>query len=99
MNKVKSFFVRNKNKVVTAGATIGTFALTSGVSSFAAYSPKPIPTGGSMSWDVLGDLWEYAASMTLDVIQIVASQPLMVAMVALSLIGIGVGLFKRLLSA
>lgn len=60
-------------------------------------TPHPIPSGGNLDFTGLGQMWSWAASMTLDVIQIVASQPLMVAMVAVSLIGIGVSLFLRLI--
>ncbi len=53
----------------------------------------------SMNLDVLGTLWTQAKTMILDVIDIVSAHPLLVCMlIALPLVGLGVGLFKRLVS-
>lgn len=55
---------------------------------------SPVPT---MSLDVVGDVWQSGSSMLTDVIDIVASQPLfIILLVALPLVGLGIGLFKRL---
>lgn len=57
-------------------------------------SPSPVPT---MGLDVVGEVWESGSSMLTDVIDIVASQPLfIILLVALPLVGLGIGLFKRL---
>lgn len=56
--------------------------------------PTPVPT---MGFDVVGEVWESGSSMLTDVIDIVASQPLLIILlVALPLVGLGIGLFKRL---
>ena len=71
------------------------------IASFAAEStPTPIPASGTFSLSVLQDLWTQAAGMIIDVINIVASQPLLVMLViALPLVGIGIGLFSRIKNA
>lgn len=57
-------------------------------------SASPVPT---MGLDVVGEVWESGSSMLTDVIDIVASQPLfIILLVALPLVGLGIGLFKRL---
>lgn len=54
---------------------------------------------GIMNLDVLTSLWTQAKTMITDVIGIVAQHPLLVCMlIALPLVGLGVGLFKRLVS-
>lgn len=59
-------------------------------------SPVPIPVP-TMGLDVVGKVWESGSSMLTDVIDIVASQPLLIILlVALPLVGLGIGLFKRL---
>lgn len=56
------------------------------------------PVAG-MDLGVLTDLWTQAKTMITDVIGIVAQHPLLVCMlIALPLVGLGVGLFKRLVS-
>lgn len=56
--------------------------------------PTPVPT---MALDVIGEVWGSGSSMLTDVIDIVASQPLLIILlVALPLVGLGIGLFKRL---
>lgn len=50
-----------------------------------------------MDLTVLTTLWTQAKTMIVDVIGIVSSEPLLVTLlVALPLVGLGVGLFKRL---
>ena len=52
-----------------------------------------------MDLSVLTQLWTQAKGMITDVISIVSSHPLLVCMlIALPLVGLGVGLFKRLVS-
>ena len=52
-----------------------------------------------MDLTVLGNLWTQAKGMILDVIDIISGHPLLVCMlIALPLVGLGVGLFKRLVS-
>lgn len=56
-------------------------------------------TSSGMDLSVLTQLWTQAKSMITDVITIVSSHPLLVCMlIALPLVGLGVGLFKRLVS-
>lgn len=56
--------------------------------------PTPVPT---MGLDVVGEVWKSGSSMLTDVIDLVASQPLLIILlVALPLVGLGIGLFKRL---
>lgn len=50
-----------------------------------------------MDLSVLSTLWTQAKTMITDVINIVSGEPLLVTLlVALPLVGLGVGLFKRL---
>lgn len=50
-----------------------------------------------MDLSVLGDVWDIALSMLQDVVGLVSQHPLLVCMlIALPLVGLGVGLFKRL---
>lgn len=52
-----------------------------------------------MDLKVLTDLWAQAKIMITDIIGIVQQHPLLVCMlIALPLVGLGVGLFKRLVS-
>lgn len=52
-----------------------------------------------MDLTVLTTLWTQAKTMIVDVIGIVADNPLMVCIcVALPLVGLGVGLFKRIVA-
>lgn len=52
-----------------------------------------------MDLSVLGDVWDIALSMMQDVVSLVSQHPLLVCMlIALPLVGLGVGLFKRLVS-
>lgn len=52
-----------------------------------------------LNLDVLTTLWTQAKGMITDVITIIAGQPLLTCIcVALPLVGLGVGLFKRLVS-
>lgn len=97
------FFKRHKNKVMATAGVASAVSVLSTVSSFATsnptYTPKPVPTAQTMDLSLLGNLWNYAQSMLQDVISIISSQPLLVVMViALPLIGIGIGLFKRIIN-
>lgn len=52
-----------------------------------------------MNLDIIGSLWGVCKNMITDVIGIVSSEPLLVCLVvALPLIGLGVGLFKRIIN-
>ena len=52
-----------------------------------------------MDLSVISSLWSYAVNMIKDVITIVSGEPLLVCLVvALPLIGLGVGLFKRIIN-
>lgn len=52
-----------------------------------------------MDLSVLGTLWTQAKIMITDVIDVVSSHPLLICMlIALPLVGLGVGLFKRLVN-
>lgn len=52
-----------------------------------------------MNLSVLTDLWDIALVMIQDVVALVSQHPLLICMlIALPLVGLGVGLFKRLVS-
>lgn len=56
-------------------------------------------TQSAMDLSVLGDVWDIALDMMQDVVGLVSAHPLLVCMlIALPLVGLGVGLFKRLVS-
>lgn len=99
---VRNFFVRNKNKVLASGAVTSAVALFSSVGSFASstsYTPKAIPTPQTMDLDTLGNVWNYAQSMFQDTLAIISNHPILVTiLIALPLVGIGVGLFKRIIN-
>lgn len=96
MNRFKSFVKRHAKKFLPV---LGIASLFFGsIGSFAAETtPTPIPASGTFSLDVLQQLWTYGAGMVVDTINIIASQPLLVMLViALPLVGLGIGLFSRI---
>lgn len=72
---------------------IGTFATTS------SSTPTAIPAAGDLDLSIVQELWTYGAGMLMDTIAIVSSQQLIaILVIALPLVGIGIGLFKRVIS-
>ena len=99
MGKIKNFFKRHMRKLVVSSA-FAPVSVLSTVKSFAAegeYTINTIPSNGTFDLATLGNLWQMGASMIIDVINIIASQPLLVMLViALPLVGLGIGLFSRI---
>jgi hypothetical protein len=96
LSRIKNFFKKHSKRLgVMTAVSCG---LMGSVGSFAAEStPTPIPSSGTFSLSVLQDLWEQGAGMIIDTINIIASQPLLVMLViALPLVGLGIGLFSRI---
>lgn len=96
------FIKRNKAKFMASGAVAGVTAVLSSVGAFASstptYTPKPVPAAQDMDLSTVGNVWNYAQSMLQDVIAIISNYPLLVTLVlTLPLIGIGIGLFKRII--
>ena len=91
----------NKKKTRVGLTLTACFASLTSVAAFAAEStPTPIPASGTFSLGVLQDLWKQGAGMIIDTINIIASQPLLVMLViALPLVGLGIGLFSRIKNA
>lgn len=72
---------------------IGTFATTT------TNTPTPIPEAGDLDLSIVQETWTYAAGMLMDTIAIVSSQQLIaIIVIALPLVGLGIGLFKRVIS-
>ncbi len=96
MKKFKNFLCRYGRRfgVTTAVAS----GLLGSIAGFCVEStPTPIPSSGTFSLSVLQDLWLQGAGMIIDTINIIASQPLLVMLViALPLVGLGIGLFSRI---
>lgn len=93
---MKKFFKSLKFKVFGSIFGVVTLALGS-VASFADYTVQPIPSPKAIDFSSVGELWSFGASMLQDVIAIISNQPILVALVfALPLVGLGIGLFKRL---
>lgn len=66
---------------------------------FAAYTPQAVPSPQTMDISSVGDIWQYAQSMLQDTLAIISNHGILVALIiALPLVGIGIGLFKRLIS-
>lgn len=66
----------------------------------AAYTPQAVPSPQPMTFSSVGDIWQYAQSMLQDTLAIISNYPILVAIIiALPLLGVGIGLFKRLLHA
>lgn len=96
------FIKRNKAKIMASGAVAGFTAALSSVGAFASstatYTPKAVPQAQDMDLSTVGNVWNYAQSMLQDVIAIISNYPLLVTLVlTLPLIGIGIGLFKRII--
>lgn len=97
---MKKFF-RSHKKFFAVMAICCVFCSVLCVSTFAAEAntPTAIPTAVDMDLSVVQNLWTYGAGMLMDTIAIISSQDLLVIMViALPLIGIGIGLFKRIIN-
>lgn len=97
---MKKFF-RSHKKFFAVMAICFVFCSVLCVSTFAttANTPTAIPTVEDMDLSVVQNLWTYGAGMLMDTIAIISSQDLLVIMViALPLIGIGIGLFKRIIN-
>lgn len=99
---IKKFRAFIKSKKTRACAVMtACFASLTSIAAFASDStPTPIPSSGTFSLGVLQDLWDQGAGMIIDTINIIASQPLLVMLViALPLVGLGIGLFSRIKNA
>lgn len=98
------FIKRNKAKFMASGAVAGLTAAISSVAAFASgtsadYTPKAVPSAQPMDLSTVGNIWNYAQSMLQDVIAIISNYPLLITLVlTLPLIGIGIGLFKRIIN-
>lgn len=95
-------FFRSHKKFFAVMAICCVFCSVLCVSTFATSTtntPTAIPTVEDMDLSVVQNLWTYGAGMLMDTIAIISSQDLLVIMViALPLIGIGIGLFKRIIN-
>lgn len=94
---VRDFFVKHGQKFAVVAPFIGSFA---SIGSFAAsdYSVKAVPSPQAMDLTQVGNVWNYAQSMLQDTLAIVSNNPLLIALlIALPLVGIGIGLFKRII--
>lgn len=98
MNKIRNFFRRYGRRFgVTTAVASGLLGSIAGFCAETGSTPTPIPTSGTFSLSVLQDLWKQGAGMIIDTINIIASQPLLVMLViALPLVGLGIGLFSRI---
>lgn len=96
MKKIKNIVHRFGKRF--GAVTAASLGLMGSIGAFAAEStPTPIPASGTFSLGVLQDLWLQGAGMIIDTINIIASQPLLVMLViALPLVGLGIGLFSRI---
>ena len=98
---MKRFLKRNfkRSKVFLSVFVVCVALFGSVLSSNAAYTVNPIPSPEAINFSAVGDLWQFGASMMMDTVAIVSNQPILVALLfALPLVGLGIGLFKRLIS-
>ena len=97
-----SCWIRKNRKMVAFISILQCVFCSSFITSFAAEGdsvPTKIPASGTLDLAVLQQLWLQAAGMLIDTINIIASQPLLVMItVAMRLVGIGIGMFKRILA-
>lgn len=101
MKRLTHFFKSVKFKVFSSCFGVMSAILCMSLSSFAAgETPTPIPATGTFDLSVLQQLWQQAAGMIIDTINIIASQPMLVMLcVAMPLVGLGIGLFSRIKNA
>ena len=93
-------FLQKHRKLLTVSLMICVLTCCFCVSTFAAEAgtPTAIPTVKDMDLSVVQTLWTYGAGMLMDTIAIISSQDLLVTLVlALPLVGLGIGLFKRII--
>lgn len=94
-------FLKKHRKLLCIAFSIMMLTMCFCLSTFATEggTPTAIPTVQPMDLSVVQNLWTYGAGMLMDTIAIVSSQDLLVILViALPLIGIGIGLFKRIIN-
>lgn len=100
--KLKEFIMSKQAKFIAGSAPVA--AALASIGSFAASAPsytvKSVPSAQDMDLSAVGNVWNYAQSMLQDTLAIVSNYPILVILlIALPLVGIGIGIFKRLINA
>ena len=86
------------SKLMFACCAIMVLVVANVASASAAYTLQPIPSPQPLDFSSVGEVWSFGASMMMDTIAIISNNALLVALVfALPLVGLGIGLFKRLI--